>query len=141
MKAILAGICMLMLFAGCDTLQNASNSTGSVFSLNGQWKLTSNLPEKTLVGTVVTVAPFIAEGKITLLADNSQCYRENDVKWKEIVSDKAGGFELKNLLMSCAGGEMNYQPARITVINNNEIRLVGKNVSGAENTQVWNRIK
>ncbi|RYZ20079.1 MAG: hypothetical protein EOO10_23615 [Chitinophagaceae bacterium] len=141
MKRILLSLVIIIAFASCDTLQNASNSTGSVFTLNGQWKLNSNLPENTIVGTIVTVTPFVAEGKITLLANNSQCYRENDVKWKDIVTDKAGGFNLNNLLMTCTGGVMNYVPATIKVVNNDEIRLVGKNVAGAENTQVWMRVK
>ena len=141
MKLILASLCALFVFAGCDTLQNASNSTGTVFSLNGQWKLTSNLPENTLTGSVVTVAPFISEGKLTVLANNTQCYRENDVKWKDIVTDKAGGFTMNNLLASCTGGTLNYQPATIKVVNADEIRIVGKNVAGVENTQVWTRIR
>ena len=141
MKLILASLCALFVVAGCDTLQNASNSTGTVFSLNGQWKLTSNLPENTLTGSVVTVAPFISEGKLTVLANNTQCYRENDVKWKDIVTDKAGGFTMNNLLASCTGGTLNYQPATIKVVNADEIRIVGKNVAGVENTQVWTRIR
>ncbi len=141
MKILLALVCVLTIFSGCDTLKNASNSTGSVFTLNGQWKLTSNLPENTLVGTIVTVAPFVSEGKITLLANNSQCYRENDIKWKDIASDKAGGFTLNNLLMTCSGGALSYQTAVITVVNNNEIRLTGKNAASTESTQVWSRVK
>ena len=141
MKLILASLCALFVVAGCDTLQNASNSTGTVFSLTGQWKLTSNLPENTLTGSVVTVAPFISEGKLTVLANNTQCYRENDVKWKDIVTDKAGGFTMNNLLASCTGGTLNYQPATIKVVNADEIRIVGKNVAGVENTQVWTRIR
>lgn len=141
MKLITATLCLLLLVTGCDTLQNASNSTGSVFSLNGQWKLTSNLPENTLVGSVVTVAPFISEGKLTLLANNTQCYRENDVKWKDIATDKAGGFTMNNLLATCTGGTLNYQPATIKVVNTDEIRIIGKNAAGTENTQVWTRVK
>ena len=141
MKLILASLCALFVVAGCDTLQNASNSTGTVFSLNGQWKLTSNLPENALTGSVVTVAPFISEGKLTVLANNTHCYRENDVKWKDIVTDKAGGFTMNNLLASCTGGTLNYQPATIKVVNADEIRIVGKNVAGVENTQVWTRIR
>ncbi len=141
MKTVLLSFILLFIFSGCDTLQNASNSTGSVFTLNGQWKLSSNLPDNTLVGTVVTVTPFISEGKITLLANNTQCYREGDVKWKDVVTDKAGGFTLNNLLMTCTGGTVNYVPASIKVVNNNEIRLVGRNAAGVEHTEVWTRLK
>ncbi len=140
MKQLLAFIGFILILSGCDTLQNATNSTGSVFSLNGQWKLTSNLPDNSLVGSVVTVAPFVSEGRITLLANNTQCFRDDDVKWKDIVADKGGGFTLNNLHASCAGGTLVYQPATITVVGPNEIRLVGKNVQGAESTQVWTRI-
>ena len=48
---------------------------------------------------------------------------------------------MNNLLASCTGGTLNYQPATIKVVNADEIRIVGKNVAGVENTQVWTRIR
>ena len=126
--------------ASCDTLQKTSNTTGGVFSLNGQWELVSNTPENTLVGSKVTVAPFISEGRFTAIANNSQCFRDNDVKWKNIATNSNGGFLLNNLLSSCNTGSLNYQPATITVVNTNEIRLTGRNVNGQDNTQTWHRV-
>lgn len=130
---------LLVSLFSCDTIQKATNSTGGVFSLTGTWELTSNTPENKLTGSKVTVAPFLAEGTFTTLLNNSQCYRANDIKWKNIASDNSGGFTLNNLLSNCNTATLNYQPATIAVINNNEIRLSGKNVDGAENTQTWRR--
>ena len=131
---------VLSLFS-CDTLQKATNSTGGVFSLTGTWELISSAPENKLTGSKVTVAPFVSEGTFTTLLNNTQCYRENDIKWKNILSDKNGGFTLNQLLSNCNSASLNYQPATIYVINTNEIRLSGKNVDGVENTQTWRRSK
>jgi hypothetical protein len=126
-------------FSSCEAIQKATNSTGSAFTLTGQWQLTSNSPENVLVGSKVTVAPFVSEARITTLASTGNCLRENDVTWKSITADKAGGFNLSNLVSGCNG--LNYQPANIYVINNDEIRLTGKNVNGQDATQLWKRVK
>ena len=144
MKAIklfsLLGFIMAMV--SCDTLQQATNTTGTaVFSLNGKWQLNSNSPENTLLNSIVTVTPLLSQGALTYVANNSQCYRENDIKWKNIRSDKAGGYTIDNLLSNCASGALNYQPAAIYVISNTEIRITGKNAAGQDNTQTWSRIK
>lgn len=132
----------LILFAlsSCDAIKKTSNTTGGVFSLNGQWELSSNTPENTLVGSRVTVAPFISEARFTTIANNTQCFRDNDIKWKNIATNNNGGFILNNLLSSCTTGSLNYQPAIITVVNTNEIRLTGRNINGQDNTQIWRRI-
>lgn len=142
MKSLKLFIFLFSIIAliSCETLKNASNSTGAVFSLNGQWELVSSTPENTLIGSRVTVTPFIAEGKLTLLQNNTQCYRENDLKWKNIASDKNGGFTINNLLSNCLGGTLNYQPAAIFVINNNQIRITGRNLNNQDNVQMWKRI-
>ena len=125
----------------CEAIKNGSNTTGGLFSLNGQWELISNSPENTLIGSKLYVAPVISEGRFTVLLNNTQCFRENDVKWKNITPEGNGGFSLNNLLSNCNAGALNYQPATIYVLNNNEIRLNGKNVAGTGNVQVWRRIK
>ena len=132
---------LIIAFTSCELFKNTSNSTGAVFSLNGQWELMSNTPENTLIGSRVNVVPFIPEAKFTLLKNNTQCYRDNDIKWKNIASDKNGGFTINNLLSTCAGGTLNYQPAAIRVINTNEIRLNGRNVNNVDNEQVWKRVQ
>ncbi|MEJ7626803.1 MAG: hypothetical protein WKF35_08070 [Ferruginibacter sp.] len=142
MKSI-AFISLLFTFvtlSGCDALKKTSNTTGGVFSLNGQWELTSNTPENTLIGSKVTVAPFISEARFNTIANNTQCFRDNDIKWKNIATNNNGGFLLNNLLSSCSTGSLNYQPATITVVNTNEIRLAGRNVNGQDNNQTWKRV-
>lgn len=132
----------IIAFASCAQLQQATNTTvGSVFSLNGRWQLESSTPENTLVGTIVTVTPVVSTGKITTLANNTQCYRENDIKWKNIKTDGAGGYTVDNLLSNCNSSSLAYQPAAITVVNNSKIRLTGQNVAGQQNIQTWKRVK
>ena len=139
---LLSLLAVVIAFTSCDAVRQATNTTGgAVFSLNGKWQLTSNNPENTLLNSVVSVSLFSTEGKLTYLGNNTQCYRENDIKWKNIKSDKAGGYTIDNLLSNCNSGALNFQPATITVINNNEIRVNGKNAGGQDNTQTWARIK
>ena len=143
MKAIklFSLLAIVLAFASCDAVRQVTNTTGgAVFSLNGKWQLTSNNPENTLLNSVVSVTLFSSEGKLTFLGNNTQCYRENDIKWKNIKSDKAGGYTIDNLLSNCNSGALNYQPASITVISNNEIRVNGKNAAGQDNSQTWSRI-
>lgn len=123
----------------CETIQKATNSTGSAFTLTGQWQLTSNSPENVLVGSKVTVAPVVSEARITTMVGSGNCLRENDVTWKSILSDNAGGFTISNLVSGCSG--LNFQPANVYVMNNNEIRITGKNANGQELTQMWKRIR
>ncbi|MDB5203671.1 MAG: hypothetical protein JWQ27_3080 [Ferruginibacter sp.] len=130
----------LAFLFGCETIQKATNSTGTAFSLNGQWELVSNSPENTLIGSRVTVSPFIAEGRFSILANNTQCYRETDVKWKSIATDNAGGFTLDNLLSNCAGAAPTYQRATATIAAANEVRISGKNIQGQDNVQIWRKV-
>ena len=132
----------LFAMASCDAVRQATNTTGgAVFSLNGKWQLSNNNPENTLLNSIVTVSLFSSEGKLTYLGNNTQCYRENDIKWKNIKSDKAGGYVIDNLLSNCNSGALNYQPATIAVISNGEIKVNGKNAAGQNNTQTWTRMK
>lgn len=123
--------------AGCEAIQKATNSTGSAFSLTGKWTLKSNTPDNVLVGSVVTVTPLLSEGRLTTMTGTGNCFRQNDVLWKSIASDSQGGFTISNLVSGCSG--LNFQPANIYVVNANEIRVTGKNASGQELTQVWQR--
>ena len=139
---LLSLLVFIISFASCDTIRQATNTTGgAVFSLNGKWQLSSNSPENTMLNSVVTVSLFSKEGRLTFVANNTQCYRENDVKWKAIKTDNAGGFTIDNLMSNCTSGSLVYQPATIAVVNTNEIRLSGKNAAGQDNTQTWTRIK
>ena len=134
-------LAFIFALSSCDAVRQATNTTGgSVFSLNGKWQLTGNSPENTLLYCVVSVYLFSSEGQLTSLSNNTQCYRENDIKWKSVKSDKAGGYTIDNLLSNCNSGALNYQPATITVISNSEIRVNGKNAKGQDNSQTWSRI-
>ncbi len=135
-------LAVVIALASCAAVRQATNTTGTaVFSLNGKWQLTNNNPENTLLNSVVTITLFSSQAKLTSVTNNTQCYRENDVKWKNIKSDNTGGFTIDNLLSNCTSGTLNYQPATIAVVKNDEIRITGKNVAGQDNTQIWTRIK
>ena len=136
---ILALVFIGFSFTGCDAIQKATNSTGSAFSLTGKWTLNTNTPENVLVGSVVTVTPLLSEGRLSTMTGSGNCFRQSDVVWKSIASDNAGGFTISNLVSGCSG--LNFQPASIYVMNANEIRITGKNASGQELTQVWQRVK
>ena len=131
---------IIIALTSCDAIKKTSNTTGGVFSLNGQWELSSNAPENTLVGSRVTVAPFVSEARFSTISNNTQCFRENDIKWKNIATNNNGGFILNNLVSSCTTGSLNYQPAVLTVVNTNEVRLTGRNINGQDNTQTWRRV-
>ncbi len=141
MKFLKAAVSLFMVISlfSCEAIQKATNSTGSAFTLTGQWQLSSNSPDNVLVGSKVTVAPFVSEARITTLASTANCLRENDVLWKTITADNAGGFAISSLVSGCSG--LNYQTANIYVINNNEIRVTGKNANGQEATQLWKRVQ
>ena len=137
---LLSGI--IFSFTSCDVIKQATNTTGgAVFSLNGEWQLVSNTPENTMIGSVVKVSPFNAEGVLTNVANNTQCYRQKDRKWKSIKSEKTGGFAIENLLSNCNSGSLLYERASITVISNKEIKLAGKNAAGQDNVETWTRVK
>jgi hypothetical protein len=138
---LLSLLAIAFAFTSCDAIKGATNTTGgAVFSLNGKWQLETNTPENTLTGTVVTVTPFISEGRITTLSNNTQCYREKDIKWKSIKADNTGGYRIDNLLSNCSATSLVYQVANITVVNNSEIRVSGPNATGQENVQTWRRV-
>jgi hypothetical protein len=139
--SIITLFAFIFIFSGCEAIQKATNSTGSAFSLTGQWELTSNNQENVAlgVGSKVTVAPLVSEARVTTLAGSANCIRQNDVVWKTITANNTGGFTLNNLVNGCNG--LNYQPATITVLDNTSIRLAGKNTAGLEMTETWKRIK
>ncbi len=146
MKSIklLALLAIVVAFVSCDALKQATNTTttGAVFSLNGKWQLISTGTQGGgLVNSIVTVSPLVSEGRLTTLSNNSQCYRQDDIKWKSIKSNNAGGYNISNLLSNCSSGALTYVPAVITVVNNNEIRLTGQNVSGQQAVESWTRLQ
>jgi hypothetical protein len=135
-------LAIVIAFASCDTLQQATNTTGgALFSLNGRWQLGSNSPVNTLLNSIVTVSPLVSDGVITSLSNNSQCYREKDIIWRNIKSNNNGGYTLETLVSNCSSGSLNYMGASIYVVNSNEIRVTGVNAAGQQSIQTWTRVR
>ena len=131
---------MLILISGCDVIKKLpTNTTGGVFSLNGNWRMESSTDNNALTGTTVGVYPISGEGIITVIQNNTYCIRTNDVMWKSIVSANNGGFTVSNLSNSCTGSLV-YKPATLSVINNEEVRLNGTTTSGNTLVQTWRRV-
>ena len=138
---IFAIVLVALNLISCEAIQKATNTTGSAFSLTGQWESTGSTPDNEIVGigTKVTVAPIVSEGRITTLGAGANCLRQNDIVWKSIAANTNGGFTISNLVNGCNG--LSYQPAIISIISNTEIKLAGKDLSGRDITQLWKRIK
>lgn len=130
---------ILTIFTQCDTLKNIpTNTSGGLFSLNGNWTLATTSEGTTSVGTVVQVFPGIADGTVRLLNNNTACLRERDVLWKEIKSASAGSFIIELLVNACNSQTL-YKPGTITVLTNDEIRIKSSSASGTELLQTWKR--
>jgi hypothetical protein len=139
---LLSSACIFLSLLSCDAVKQATNTTGgAVFSLNGKWKLMSNIPENSLVNSTITVAPFLSQGLLASVENNTQCYRINDIKWKNIKVDKIGGYSIENAANNCATGSLTYIASTISIVNNNEIKVTGKNALGQDNVELWSRIK
>lgn len=139
-RALLPTLLIVILLGGCDVIKKLpTNTTGGVFSLNGNWRMESSNDNNALTGTTVSVYPISGEGIITLLQNNTYCIRTNDVMWKNIVSATNGGFTVNSLSNSCTGSLV-YKPSSLSVITNNEVRLNGTTTSGTTLVQTWRRI-
>lgn len=138
MSALL--ITLSMLFTQCDTIKNIpTNTSGTVFSLNGNWQLSKTNDNKALEGTVVRVVPGFSSATIKTISNNSYCLRELDVVWKGIANKEGGSFTIDNLVDACNSSAV-YRPGTITVINTDEIRIASRTASGAELLQTWKRV-
>ena len=136
--SLLAGC--LALFTSCDTLKNLpTNTSGGIFSLNGNWKLASTSDNNAEKGTIVTVTPAIAGGYVKSLANNSYCYRVNDEVWKSINTLSGGGFTIGHLAGAC-NGSTTYKDGQITVLTNARIRISSKTINDITLTQEWDRV-
>ena len=131
---------ILTIFAQCDTLKTLpTNTSGGLFSLNGNWQLTSTNDNRAMEGSVITIVPGVADATVRTIANNTYCVRERDVFWKTIKSFEGGTFTVDNLVTAC-NGSIVYKPATITVITNDEIRLKGSTVTSTELLQTWKRV-
>ena len=139
-STLLPIVLIIFLLGSCDVIKKLpTNTTGGVFSLNGNWRMESSTDNNALTGTTVSVYPISGEGMITLIQNDTYCIRSNDVMWKNIVSANNGGFTVNNLANSC-GGSLVYKTASLSVITNDEVRLNGTTNSGNTLVQTWRRV-
>jgi hypothetical protein len=135
-----AFIALLIIAIGCDTIKNLpTNTSGGLFSLNGNWQLTTTNDNNTLSGSIVTVFPGVADGTVKSLSNNSLCFRERDVLWKGISNTASGSFSMNNLVNAC-NNQTVYKTAVITVLTTDEIRVTSQNSQGNELIQTWKRL-
>ncbi len=133
-------IALLFTAIGCDTIKNLpTNTSGGLFSLNGNWQLSATSDNNSLMGSIVTVFPGIVDGTVKSLSNNSVCLRERDILWKGVKSTASGSFSMSNLVDAC-NNQTVYKAASITVLTSDEIRITGQNVQGKELIQTWKRI-
>ena len=129
-----------ILFSACETIKNLpTNTSGGLFSLNGNWRLASTTDNNAQVGTVVTVTPAIASAFVKTFENNSYCYRAGDEAWKSVSSRPSGGFTIQSLSSACNGTAI-YKTGEITVLTNDKIRITTKTITDANLVQEWNRV-
>lgn len=139
-KALAIAVAIVTLFTQCDTLKNLpTNTSGGLFSLNGNWQLVTTTDNRAMEGTVVQVVPGVADGTARTLSNNTYCLRERDQAWRNIKSNDAGVFAIEMLVNACTGSAL-YKPATVTVLTNDEIRVKGSTASSAELVQTWKRV-
>lgn len=138
--SILLSAAIVLFFTQCDTVKNLpTNTSGGVFSLNGQWQLASSNDAKNMEGTAIVVVPGFSEATVrTLPAVNSSCVRERDAMWRNVKRDPNGGF-LADVLVSACTGSPQYEAATITIVSNDEIRVRTVTTADAELLQTWRR--
>jgi hypothetical protein len=131
---------VITFLSACDTIKNLpTNTSGGLFSLNGNWKLSSTTDNNAQVGTVVTVAPAIASAFVKTFENNSYCYRANDEAWKSLSSRPNGGFTIQSLASACNGTSI-YKAGEITILTNDQIRVSTKTSTDVVLTQEWVRV-
>lgn len=135
---MLSGI--IIFLSACDTIKNLpTNTSGGLFSLNGNWKLSSTTDNNAQVGTVVSVAPAIANAYVKTFENNSYCYRAGDEAWKSLSSRPNGGFTIQSLASACNGTSV-YKAGEITILTNDQVRVSTKTSTDAVLTQEWVRV-
>ena len=133
-----AGI--MLFFTACETIKNLpTNTSGGIFSLNGNWRLSTTTDNNAQVGTVVTVTPAIASAFVKTFENNSYCYRTSDEAWKSLSSRSGGGFTIQSLASACNGTAI-YKTGEITVLTNDKIRVNTKTTTDVALVQEWTRV-
>jgi hypothetical protein len=129
-----------LAITSCETLQNLpTNTTGGVFSLNGNWQLTSTNDNNAMVGSTITVYPVVGNGTIKTISNNTYCIREQDELWRSVKSNGAGAFTVNTLVNACNGSTV-YKDGIINVVNNNEVTVSTRTAGNTELIQRWTRI-
>ena len=132
-------ISSILIFSSCETIKKfPTNTSGGIFSLNGNWKLISTTDNNAQVGTVVTVTPAIASAFVKSFENNSYCYRAGDEAWKLVSSQSGGGFSINHLASTCNGTTI-YKQGQIIVLTNNQIRINAKTMNDILLIQEWTR--
>jgi hypothetical protein len=137
---LLLSAAIVTIFTQCDTLKNLpTNTSGGLFSLNGNWQLASTTDGNAMQGTVVQIVPGFSEATARTLNNNTYCLRDKDVVWRSLKSSGSGVFTIDNLVSACNGTGL-YKPATITVLTNDEITIKGSTATSAELVQTWRRV-
>jgi hypothetical protein len=139
-SAFLGILFLTTLITSCETLQNLpTNTTGGAFSLNGTWRLNSSTQSNAMVGSTIQVVPIAANASLKSIQNNTYCARENDVLWRGVKSNGAGGFTLSTLVNACNGSTV-YNDATVTVINADQITVTSRTATNSELIQDWRRV-
>ncbi len=135
------GLIVATVFTSCDVINSIpTNTTGGVFSLNGNWRLNSSTDDNAMVGSMVNVLPVTGNGTIKTIENNKYCAKENDAFWRSIKGNGSGGFTISNLVTACNGSTV-YNDATVAVINTDQITITTRTATGTEMIQDWRRIK
>jgi hypothetical protein len=130
-----------LMVTSCETLKSLpTNTTGGLFSLNGNWRLTSTTDGKAMVGTTISVLPVVGSATIKTLANNTYCIREKDELWTSVKGNGAGGFTINNLVNACNGTTV-YKEGTIAVATNDKITVTTRTATNSELIQAWERVK
>ena len=131
---------ILTIFIQCDTLKGLpTNTSGGLFTLNGNWQLSTTNDANAMQGTVVQVVPGFSDGTVRTLNNNTYCLRERDAAWRNIKSLQGGTFTIEALVNACNGSTL-YKQATITVQSNDEITIKGSSATSSELLQTWRRV-
>ena len=127
--------------SSCDTLKSIpTNTTGSLFSLNGTWQLTASSDNSAMTGTTIVILPVVGNASVKTVANNTYCVKEKDAYWKTIKANGNGGFNMSNLVSACNGSSV-YKDGTIAVINSDKISVTTRTATNSELIQAWDRVK
>ncbi|MCW3107973.1 MAG: hypothetical protein JWQ09_2479 [Segetibacter sp.] len=143
-RLLLTGFIIMLttiVISSCDTIKNLpTNTTGGIFSLNGNWRLASTTDNNALVGTIITVYPVVGNAVVKTINNNTYCVRENDQVWKSVKGNGAGGFTISTLVSACNGTTV-YKDGTISIVNSDKVTVTSRTSGNTELVQSWERVK